>query len=82
MSLIQISCGTWTAIFKLRHWRMFIHGCIERFSRRITYLKVHNNRASTVLTSFQRATNEWGVPSRVRADNGQNVAVRDFMVGF
>ena len=69
---------------KLRHWRMCIHGCIDGFSRCIIYLDVHNNnRASTVLTSFQRSTNEWGVPSRVRADNGgENVAVRDFMVFF
>ena len=69
---------------QLRHWRMCIHGCIDGFSRCIIYLDVHNNnRASTVLTSFQRSTNEWGVPSRVRADNGGgNVAVRDFMVFF
>ena len=69
---------------KLRHWQMCIHGCIDRFSRCIIYLDVHNNnRASTVLTLFQRSTNEWGVPSRVRADNGgENVAVRDFMVWF
>ena len=41
------------------------------------------DRASTVLTLFQRSTNESGVPSRVRADNGgENVAVRDFMVWF
>ena len=69
---------------KLRHWRMCIHGCIDGFSRCIIYLDVHNNnRASTVLTSFQRSRNEWGVPSRVRADNGgENVSVRDFMVFF
>ena len=69
---------------KLRNWRMCIHGCIDGFSRCIIYLDVHNNnRATTVLSSFQRATNEWGVPSRVRADNGgENVAVGEFMVWF
>ena len=63
---------------------MCIHGSIDGFSRCIIYLVVHNNnRASTVLTSFQLATNEWGAPSQVWAANGgQNVAVRDFMVWF
>ena len=69
---------------KLRHWRMVIHGCIDGFSRCIIYLRVNNNnRATTVLSCFQRATSEWGHPSRVRADNGgENVAVGDYMVWF
>lgn len=69
---------------KLRHWRMVIHGCIDGFSRCIIYLNIHNNnRATTVLSCFQRATTEWGYPSRVRADNGgENVAVGEHMIWF
>ena len=66
---------------KLRHWRMCIHGCVDGYSRVITFLRVNNNnRADTVLQCFISATREWGVPSRVRADlGGENVAVADFM---
>ena len=36
---------------KLRHWRLCIHGCVDGYSRLITYLRVSvNNRATTVLT--------------------------------
>ena len=46
---------------KLRHWRMVIHGCIDGFSRCIIYLRVNNNnRATTVLSCFQRATSITG----------------------
>ena len=67
---------------KLRHWRLCIHGCVDGYSRLITYLRVSvNNRATTVLTWFQRACQEWGTPSRVRADDGgENVAVGEYMV--
>ena len=67
---------------KLRHWRLCIHGCVDGYSRLITYLKVNtNNRAVTVLECFQRATREWGTPSRVRADaGGENVAIGEYMV--
>lgn len=69
---------------KLRHWRMCIHGCVDGFSRCVIYLNVNNNnRAATVFSCFQRATTQWGHPSRVRADNGgENVAVGDYMVWF
>ena len=62
---------------------MVIHGCIDGLSRCIIYLNVHdNNRATTVLSCFQWAT-QWRHPSRVRADNGgENVAVGEYMVWF
>ena len=56
---------------KMIHWRICIHGCTDGFSRCIIYLKANvNNRATTVLESFQKATTVWGHPSRVRADAG------------
>lgn len=69
---------------KLCHWRICIHGCVDRYSRCVIYLDVHNNnRATTVLESFQEATNTWGHPSRVRADDGgENVAIGEYITWF
>ncbi len=56
---------------KLIRWRIVIHGCIDGYSRLITFLKVStNNRAETVLTAFQSAVTEFGLPSKVRMDKG------------
>ena len=53
-----------------------------RYSRLITYLKVAtNNRAETVLHSFLQAVEEFGLPSRVRMDQGgENLQVASYMV--
>lgn len=66
---------------KLIRWRLVIHGGTDGYSRLITYLKCsNNNRSDTVLDSFVQATQMFGVPSRVRSDNGgENVKVWDFM---
>ena len=67
---------------KLRHWRFVVHGAIDGFSRLIVYLGCSaNNRASTVLSHFRTAINQWGLPSRVRADDGgENIAVGELMM--
>ena len=31
---------------KLRHWRVFIHGCVDGFSRSIIYLRINDNNQS------------------------------------
>ena len=50
---------------------MVIHGGIDGYSRLITYLKVSsNNYASTVLSAFSAAVEEYGTPSRIRIDKG------------
>ena len=58
-----------------------VHGGIDGFSRLVTYLKCSdNNRSDTVLDGFVQSTQMFGIPSRVRTDNGgENVKVWDFM---
>ena len=61
----------------LNSWRFVIHGGIDGFSRVPVFLKCSdNNRASTMLSHFKEATQEFGLPSRVRGDRGtENVEV-------
>ena len=66
----------------LVRWRFVVHGSIDGFSRMVTYLSCNtNNRATTVLQLFGKATMEMGIPSRVRSDKGgENILVCYFMV--
>lgn len=68
----------------LIRWRFVVHGCVDGFSRLITYLSCStNNRAATVLNLFRQATAEFGTPSRVRSDKGgENVFVCHYMVSL
>jgi hypothetical protein len=67
---------------KLISQRFVIHGCIDGFSRMIIYLHCcTNNKAYTVLQYFQSGVQTFGLPSRVRGDQGvENVDVARFMV--
>ena len=55
---------------------------IDGYSRLVTYIKCSNNNcASTVLSLFIQAVAEFGVPSRVRSDQGvENVDVARWML--
>ena len=68
----------------LIRWRFVIHGCVDGYSRLITYLFCStNNRAATVLDLFRKATAKFGTPSRVRSDRGgENVFVCHYMVSL
>ncbi|XP_020620344.1 uncharacterized protein LOC110058094 [Orbicella faveolata] len=61
----------------LIRWGFVVHGCIDGFSGMITFLRCStNNRADTVMSAFQRAVQQFGVPSRVGGDHGgENIEV-------
>ena len=67
---------------KLIRWRIVIHGGIDGFSRTPVYLNAtDNNRAVTVLQLFIKAVQSYGLPSRVRADQGgENTLVSEYML--
>ena len=63
-------------------WNFEIHGGIDGYSRKTVYLSCSvNNIATTVLRLFQQAVEDFGLPSRVRADMGiENVDIAQFML--
>ena len=63
-------------------WRFITHGGIDGYSRLIVYLKCSTNITSlTVYESFLAAVTKYGLPSRVRSDQGgENMLVADHMI--
>ena len=59
-----------------------VHGGVDGYSRLPVYLNcANNNRADTVLEQFKKAVHTYGLPSRVRTDQGgENVDVGMFLL--
>ena len=66
---------------KLIRWNFVTHGCIDGYSRLVTYLGVStNNEAITAFNFFSSSVVEFGVPGRVRADGGREFThIKRFM---
>ncbi|KAG9272302.1 hypothetical protein AMEX_G13287 [Astyanax mexicanus] len=66
---------------KLIRYNIVIFGGVDGYSRKVMYLSAAtNNRASTAYHFFCQATQKYGVPSRVRGDQGvENVDIARFM---
>ena len=67
---------------KLIRWRIVIHGGVDGYSRIPVYLGASdNNKAFTVLQLFLKGIQLYGLPSRVRADQGgENSLVSQYML--
>ena len=63
-------------------WRLVIHGGIDGYSRIPVFLSCSsNNESQTVLNLFISAIEHYGLPRRVRSDQGrENTAVAWFML--
>ena len=66
---------------KIIRWGFVIHGCVDGYSRRVMFLRAStNNKANTVFTLFTEAVEKFGLPYRVRGDQGiESVDVAWFM---
>ena len=59
-------------IHKLIHWRLVTHAGIDGFSRLIVYMHCSDsNQSVTVYKQFLETTRKYGLPSRVRTDQGR-----------
>ena len=79
-TLISIQSSLPQAVVSFR-WNIVIRGGIDDYSRLIVYLAAANNLASMVLKAFQTTCEKYGVPARVRMDQGtENNQVANFML--
>ena len=67
---------------KLIRWKMVTHAGIDGYSRLIVFMKCSsNNKSSTVYQNFLEAVGTYGLPSRIRTDQGrENVLIAQHML--
>lgn len=67
---------------KLIRWGFVVHAGIDGYSQLITYMRcATDNRAATVYRLFVTAVEQYGLPSRLRCDQGrENVRVAEHMI--
>ena len=67
---------------KLIRWKMVTHAAIDGYSRLIVFLKCSdNNKSSTVYQNFLEAVSTYGLPSRIRTDQGrENTLIAQHML--
>ena len=67
---------------KLIHWRFVTHAGIDGYNRLIVFMHCSdNNRSTTVYTHFLKAIRLYGLPSRVRTDQGkENIKIAEHML--
>ena len=63
-------------------WKIVTHGAVDGYSRLVVYLKsTNNNRGGTVYDLFLKGVQEYGLPSRIRCDQGlENTQVARHML--
>lgn len=66
----------------LIQWCMVVHSGIDGYSCMIVYLQCATNNCSlTVYRLFKQATEQYGIPSRVRSDKGgENILVCQYVI--
>jgi hypothetical protein len=69
---------------KLVRWRFVVHAGIDGYSRLVTYMRCStDNRAATVYRLFIDAVRHYGLPRRVRCDQGrENIRVAEHMIQY
>jgi len=69
---------------KLVRWRLVVHAAIDGYSRNLLFIKCSsNNKAATMYSLFLGAASEYGLPSRIRIDQGgENTLVANHMLRY
>ena len=83
---LQYTCAVFNVDghHKLIRWKMVTHVAIDGYSRLVVFMKCsNNNKSATVYANFLKAVKLYGLPSRVRSDQGrENCLVAQHMLEY